>query len=325
MIRSDSQLKFLCPLAALVAMAWSSTATADLVYGVTGVGGAPSVLYSETYTNGVGQPSGGSFVAVGGSGAVTLGVSGPALSLSAIAYTNGLLYGITNSMGGSVNGNGLYENSLVTINTSTGVAALVNGNLGTGAQVQSLAYGNGMLYGFSKAGVGSSPVSNSLVTISTSTGLASALGSGTGITQTTTGNGLAVDSSGNIYLSPFSITGSPPNTMYSVDKNTGVATSGLGFTNVPLSSSNMKALAFDSSGNFYGLNFQPNTTTDLVSLTNTGTSWQLGNLGTTPAPFVGVTFAAVPEPGGFVLVGLVATAIGLCCWARRRRERVAAS
>jgi hypothetical protein len=153
--------------------------------------------------------------------------------------------------------------------------------------------------------------------------------SGTGITATTTGNGLSFDSSGNGYLAPFTITASAPNNnMYNLPASggspTGTATSGMGFTNIPLPSSNMKALAFDGSGNFFGLNFSPNTTTDLVELTNTGTTWSLTNLGTTPGgssvPFTGIAFApsAVPEPSSFVLTGLLATGFFLF-WAYRRR------
>ncbi len=321
MIRTVLKLNLLGSLVALLAMTQANPATAQVVYGVTGVGGAASTLYTETYSS---QPSGTSFTSVG---SVTLGPSGPALSLASLTYANGVLYGVTNSMGGTVNGGGTFANSLVTINASTGVASLVAGNLGTGAQVQSLAYSseNNTLYGFSKAGVGSSPDANSVVTISTSTGLASFCSARERASRRRLQEmGLAVDSAGNIYLSPFTITGAAPNTMYSVDPVTGAAIAGFPFTNIPLIGSNMKALAFDGSGNFYGLNFQPNTTTDLVSLSNIGSSWQLENLGTTTGgPYVGIAFAPVPEPGSVVLVGLVFAVFGACGWMRRRQAKLA--
>jgi hypothetical protein len=343
MIRSDN-LKFLCPLAAILALAWSNPAPAQVVYGVSGNGGAASTLYAESYAPGttLSVGAGSAFTSVGNV-TLTTGGTSYALSLSGIAYVNGTLYGVTNSMTGSVNlgpSGANYSNSLVTINMSTGAATLVAGNgtlanpsnLGTSAQVQSLAYDSSTnsLYGFSKSGVGSSPVSNSLVLINTSTGLASQVGSGTGITQTTMGNGMAFDSSGNGYLAPFALTSPTNGAMYSVNASSGAATSsGLGFSNVPISGSNMKAMAFDGTGLLYGLDFGGGST-DLVLLTNTGSSWSMMNsswsmmnLGTTPTAFVGIAF--VPEPSSFVLVGLATTVIGLSCWARRRRAKLAAA
>jgi hypothetical protein len=321
-----NQLKLLCPLVATLAFGWANPAKADIMYGVTGVSGASSTLYSETYATGS-TPSGGAFNSIAN---VTLGGNAAMpISLAGIAYdsANSTLYGVTNS------NSSFAANSLVTINTTNGNATLVGGTLGgvNNVTAQSLAYDStlngGSLIASSKTGVGAQ--TNSIITINTSTGLASNLGGSSAVAGSTTGNGLAVNSLGNIYLAPFNISSPTNGAMYSVNSTTGAGTAGLGFSNVPLSGSNMKAMAFDSSGNFFGLDFAPNTQTELVQLTNTGSNWQLTDLGTTPSgsapgtPFVGIAFAPVPEPSSFLLAGLPALGVGLWSWVRRRRAELA--
>lgn len=336
MIRSHAKLKFLGPLAVIL-LAWSNPARADIIYGVTGAGGHASTLYSESYATG-GTPTVSGLTQVG-SGPIALASNGDVLSLAGIAYANGTLYGVTNSMSSStINGNGSYVNSLVTISASTGQATLVNTTpnapyLGVNntQQVQSLAFDsyNGNLYGTSINGVGSgTPASNSLVMFNLAAGTASQVGSGMGLSFSTSGNGLGFNASGNGYYVPNGTSSD----MYSVNASAGTAAdSGVGFTGAPYA--NMKALAFDSSGNLYGINFSSSSTSDLVALAPPGSSWSVTNLGTTPggaagyttSAFVGITFASVPEPGSQLLTGLPVIGVGLWCWARRRRARLAAS
>jgi hypothetical protein len=270
---------------ALLLAVCANPASADIVYGVTGAGGSASSLYTVDPTT----------------GAVTL-VGAVGVSLNGIAYDsqNSTLYGIA----GSSNSN------LVTINTTTGAATVV-GSLGNSIAAQGIAYNSATntLYAYSKIPASTS-FPEGLYTLNTTTGAASIVGSGSMLGFTSSGDGLAVDSSGRVYLAPGGASGGsgqPHANLYTINSTTGLASQGPSFSGAPLANSQMKAMSFDSSGNMYGLDFIPGGafTTDLVSINPT--TGAITNIGSTQNGLDGISFApsaAVPEPSSFILVGL---------------------
>jgi hypothetical protein len=281
---------------AIVLAGAAGPASADVIYGVTGAGGASSSLYTINAANGAA-----SLV-----DPVMLGAN--PISLSGIAYVNGVIYGATNS------NSSFNPNSLVTI-TTTGSATLI-GSFPTSPNVtvQSLAYdtSTGMLLGYSK-----SPTPEGVVTINTATGATAPFGaSGSGLTSSS-GVGLAVKADGTVYLAPSGAAG----TLYTItnsEPNMGQAVVGPTLSGAPLSASQIKAMAFDSLSDLYAIDFQPGTPFAANLVTINPSTGVISNVGTTQNGLVGLAFAAVPEPGSFILTGLAAFGLVLCIWARRR-------
>jgi hypothetical protein len=271
---------------ALLFLVCANQARADTLYGVTGAGGSSSSLYTIDPKTGV---------------ATLVGAVG--ISLNGIAYDshNGMLYGIAGSS----------SNNLVTINTTTGAATVV-GSLGNSIVAQALAYDSATntLYAYSKMPA-STMFPEGLYTLDTATGAATKVGAGSQLGFSSSGNGLAVDSSGTIYLAPGGASGggSQPNAhLYTISAMTGLASQGPAFSGAPLANSQMKAMSFDSSGNMYGLDFVPGGSfiTDLVSIDpSTGA---ITSIGSTKNGLDGIAFvpSAVPEPSTSILLGLPA-------------------
>jgi len=160
---------------ALLFLGCANQARAGTLYGVTGAGGSSSTLYTIDPTTGA---------------ATSVGAVGT--SLSGIAYDsqNSTLYGIAGSS----------SSNLVTINTTTGAATVV-GSLGHSIAAQGIAYDSATntLDAYSKI-PGSMMFPEGLYTLNTTTGAATIVGSGSQLGFSSSGNDLAVDSSGTIYL-----------------------------------------------------------------------------------------------------------------------------
>jgi hypothetical protein len=270
---------------ALLFLVCAKQARADTLYGVTGAGGSSSSLYTIDPKTGV---------------ATLVGAVG--ISLNGIAYDsqNGTLYGIAGSS----------SSNLVTINTTTGAATVV-GSLGHTIAAQAIAYDSATntLYAYSKIPA-STMFPEGLYTLNTGTGAATIVGSGSQLGFSSSGNGLAVDSLGTIYLAPGGASGgsSQPNAdLYTISSITGLASQGPAFSGAPLANSQMKAMTFDSSGDMYGLDFVPggSFTTDLVSINpSTGA---ITSIASTKNGLDGIAFApSTPEPSTSILLGLPA-------------------
>ena len=278
-------------IAAIIYIVYANPAAADVVYGVTGAGGTDSSLYSINPTSGAGTLI----------NPISLNSSG--VSLTGITYDpqNGALYGLATVSSSS---------TLININTATGVATSVGalGGTGTGISAQSIAYDsyNGNLYCYVK---GTGGATEGSYVLNTSTGAAALVGSGS-LLSGTSGNGLGINSSGTIYLAPFGADGQTNAELYTINPATGVASPGPAFTGFPtnISASQMKAMAFDSSGNMVGLDFQPGNPymTDLVSINPT--TAVITEIGSTQNGLNGLAFEAtsVPEPSSIILAGFTA-------------------
>jgi hypothetical protein len=228
-------------------------------------------------------------------------LSGNPVPISAIAFNplNGVLFGITN--GGATS-------RLVTISLANAQAA----SLGTiGFSVPGLAFGpNGTLYGYSKAGITGNPSfpRESLYNINSGGGVPTLIGqSGFANTQ---GDGLAVNSAGNIFFS-----GNQSNGQLSLlNSSTGAATTFANLTGGPAIAAPIKGLAFDNNGGLFGI-YNGTTTTDLLQI---GTAPIGGNVSITdvgvfspppPSVMTASAFQPVPEPSSVALLGTVAGAL----------------
>ena len=211
-------IRFLAALAAssCVLLAFASLSSAQQVlYGANGASGYPSNLYLL-------DPSSGAVLQTGGP--IGFAVTGLALDPS-----TGTLYGVTANEASNA------PHHLITINKTTGGGTDV-GDLGR--VVNDITFTpDGTLYGFSRSG-------SVLVTIDKASGASTVVGpSGLGGSS---GNGLASNAAGVLYLAPEGDNGD----LYTVDRSTGAATSVA--TMDGTTGDGIAALAFDAAGTLFG-------------------------------------------------------------------------
>jgi fibronectin-binding autotransporter adhesin len=250
---------------------------ADTLYGVNGVDGNASSLYTINPTTGAA-----SLVA-------PILINGSTIALTGIAYdqVNDTLYATTNYS----------PAELLTIDPTTGNATVIGTIGGTfspffAAIVSLTVTSSGTLYAYSK---GAQP--EGVYTLDKTTAASTLLGaSGTNLNFGSSGCGLAVNAAGVIYLAPGGATGTNADlfTVPTSGPNTGEAVAGPAFSGAPLTNSQMKSMVFSSSSTLYGINFQtlndPNFPANLVTIdpstgviTNVGTTL-LGLLALADAP-----------------------------------------
>jgi hypothetical protein len=121
-----------------------------------------------------------------------------------------------------------------------------------------------------------------------------------------------------LYLAPNGASGN----LYTINTsnpNLGQGVAGVALSNAPANITNgqIKGLSFDSLSNLYGIDFQMNTlNADLVMIGSNGAMTSFGAL---PNGFD--SLAIVPEPGSFILTGLVGSGLVATLLYRRVRFR----
>ncbi len=194
------KLRFVSCLSSLIFVAGIASAQSNAVYGVTGVAGGSSSLYSINISTGAGTLIGATgFSGVGGlafsPGGVLYGIAAPVNSEVLVQPARGASPRLVAS-----------GRQLITINTTTGAGTLVGGTGVTQGFSDLTFRSDGVLFAITGGG--------QLYTINTSTGLATAVGSNQG---GVTGGGLAFNSSNVLYLADF-------DALYTVNTTTGVRT-----------------------------------------------------------------------------------------------------
>jgi hypothetical protein len=284
-----------CFAAILSVLLSAASASADILYGISGAGGGSSTLYT------IDPNSGGVTSTVG---TVTVGGTGVMVSSIAFSPIDSKLYGTTND---PISG----KAELVTINTGTGAATAV-GLLNTvppNNSTTALAFAtNGTLFGYVKQG--SQP--ESLFTISTSTGAATFVGA-SGVSPSS-GDGMAMNSAGTLYFAGKGASG----TLYTLNPSTGAATAGPTLSNAPLTTNGqIKGMVFDGAGTLFAINLQTGTfNANLVTIDPvTGI---ITNIGSTQNGLSGLAdqVAAVPEPSSLALAAVA----GLGWFVRKGRR-----
>jgi hypothetical protein len=305
-VRPNIALRNLVRTTALILSlcATSPRAAAQVLYAIDGGGMA---TFSNLYTI---NPSNGAVLSTVG----TVMLAGSPVPLSGISFdpTDGVLFGTTNSGP---------TTRLVTINPMTSQAT----SAGTiGLSMQGLAFApNGVLFGYSKAGItgNASFPKESLYIINPATGAATLVGpSGFANTQ---GDGLGINSAGTIFFSATQSTGQ----LSLLSPSTGTASTFANLTGGPATTAPIKGLAFDNSGDLFGI--YNGTTTDLLQISTTpaGGNVTITDLGViTPATTSVLTAlafqpAAVPEPSAMALVSAAGMTLGWLAQRRRSRTR----
>ena len=144
---------------------------------------------------------------------------------------------------------------------------------------------------------------------------------GSNLGFSSSGDGFAYSPGGalfpaGLYLAPNGASGNRY-TINTTNPNLGQGNAGVALSGAPISNSQIKGLSFDSLSNLYGIDFQMNTlNADLVMIGSNGAMTSFGAL---PNGFD--SLAIVPEPGSFVLTGLVAGALAVAALFRRARVR----
>ncbi|MFL6514738.1 MAG: hypothetical protein ACJ8M1_06925, partial [Chthoniobacterales bacterium] len=233
-----SSTRFLFSL--LILLSAACGLTAQTIYVATGSNGTAGTLYQVNSSN---ADLISSVPITNASGGGNIGITGLAFN-----PVDGTLYGVT--VRDTANGNTVSA-SLVTINTTTGVATVI-GSLGNGQAIGDIAFAsNGTLYGWEAR----NPFS--LATISLTTGAVTTVGSSG--SNNTTGGGLAIDpTTGKAYVSFTGATpGTTRGTLDQVNLGTGAITVGPALSGAPndfggvQGNGSMNSLAFNSSGVLY--------------------------------------------------------------------------
>lgn len=219
----------------------------------------------------------------------TIGPIGFAVTGLAFDPTSGVLYGTTTRR------SPLDPSSLITINITTGAGTLVGSNLiGPIADIAFDAAGT--LYGWTE-GAG-----DDLVTINLGTGAAGIVGNFGAFTR---GSGLSFDGSGTLWFA-----GEADSDVFSrlntINPATGLSTGTLGLA--PTTTARFNGMAFDGTTMFSSRNDGTLHTFNL-------TTGDVMLIGPTVSGIDAIAFA-IPEPS---TVTLIATAIGVFAWRRRRK------
>jgi PEP-CTERM motif-containing protein len=292
----------------LVLCAAARGLTAQTIYVATGSNGTAGTLYQ------VDSSDGDELASV----PITNANGGGLIGITGLAFNplNGTLYGVT--VRDSTAGNTVSA-SLVTINTTTGVATVV-GSLGSNQAIGDISFAaNGTLYGWEAR----SPFS--LATINLTTGAATTVGSSG--TSNTTGGGLAINpTTGNAYVSFTGAASSGPNppdaargTLDRVNLANGSITIGPTLTGAPndfggnQDNGTFNSLAFNSSGVLFGANSDQLLPANVELVTIDLVTGAVTDLFGLPENTDAIAFqlTAVPEPStaGLILLGAIGAAV----------------
>jgi DNA-binding beta-propeller fold protein YncE len=223
-------------------------------------------------------------------GAITAGID--------FSPTNGQLYALTT----------LYDNSLYTVNPTTGAASLVGPTGQTSVIEGDLAFDptTGTLYGAYEVPSGTS--NEELFTLNTSTGVATIVGPMS--SSTIDVSGLAFDSSGQLWAVASGVNSTGIPALLELDKTTGAITSSMSMgldlnqptLGIRFDPSNGQLYMADGDGNFYQINTSNGDTTLIDS---------------TGVDATGLAFVSnVPEPGS---IGVLAAGSMVLLGGRKRR------
>jgi hypothetical protein len=263
----------------------AAVARADTLYAVSGSGGTASTLYTFDSTT----------------GALTSTIGATGFShMTGLDFdpTSGMLYGLVSSSTGA---------TLVTINTTTGVATAVGsgvGNTGKNGGFPDMGFDStGRLFAWGENG-GQGSLGDDLYEIDKTTGVATRVGEsfvGTAVV------GLA-ELGGTLYMKNFD------GSIYTMNKTTGLATD-TGVNTVPFDTVRGNSLAFDSAGVGY-VGGRPGGGAGFVLYdvdVGTGAFSLIG--GDSVNSISAIAFSTVPEPGFMALLGVGLVAL---VWRRRR-------
>ena len=255
----------LCVLAFGVAVAMPSAAQgAGTLYGTQGANNTTSNLL-------ILNPANGALVS-------TVGPIGFAVTGLAVNPLTGQLFGSTSQ--NSTNS----PRSLIRIDKTTGAGTLV-GSLGVASQsAADITFtSDGTLYGWLE------PDNDELYTINTATGAATLVGA-SGLD--TNGSGLAANSANVLYYAGFDANGA----LDTINRFTGVPTTGPTMTGAPLPGESVSALAFSPAGVLYGVNLLGAAahTAHLITI-DTGTG-AVTDLGTTVVALDAIVFDVGAAP-----------------------------
>jgi DNA-binding beta-propeller fold protein YncE len=290
--------------AAVLLLAPAPRAAADVIYAIDGAGGGTSALYIGSST-----ANGGALTQVA---PVTIGGSPVALTSIAFNPATGVLYGAASSTG-----------ELVTINTANANATIVGSyNLPSGGTVTSIAFSpdGSTLYGYVKQITGQGQNTEGLYTLGTTGGSTLVGYPGAGAKFTTSGDGMALNSAGTLYLAGKGASG----TLYTLSTSNGAPTAGKTLSGAPYSGGQIKALGFDSSGTMYGINLQNTGSFPAEYVTIDPNTGIVTDQGAMPDGMIGLAFqpTSVPEPGSLALVACAAVTGWLVHARTRRRQTV---
>jgi hypothetical protein len=266
-------------LSALVVLLVATSARAATLYASTSAGTTGELYIINSATGAVVQDVGPLNDAVGTNYPIT------GLAFNPI---NGVLYGSTGNAG-------TVDATLVTINPATALVTVVGAfnagptnSTGTPATMGDISFTSaGQLYGVATIG------GPNLYSINTATGQATLVGAN-GVSTSTTGGGLAINSGGVFYATPtasrFGTYNSTTGAYTNIANPVKPAGGGYG------------ALAFDGS-TLYGLNVGTGSPppSHLVTI-NTATG-AVTDLGTSVNSLDAIAFQPVPEPATFALIG----------------------
>ena len=267
-----------------LAVAQQSASAAEILYGMTGAGGTASSLYTIDPTTGAST-----LVGATGFGHVV------AMDFNPV---DGLLYGISNSSGGT----------LLTIDVATGAGtaiATLGGSM-TGSNAPDMAFNAaGTLYTWNE------PFTDNLNTVDLGTGVGTEIGPNGGGAFTFQ-LGLDIDSSGTVYIK------NGDNDIYTVDTGTGAATFLITHDAPAFALDNI--LAFNAADTLFSVDRTSGSDSDLYTIDlATGGSTLIGSTGIgrlAALAFQPMAAISVPEPGTLGILGLGVFGLG---FARRRK------
>ena len=247
---------------ALLALLFSGAASAQL-YAATGSNGVPGVLYNV-------NPATGASSAIG---PIVVGALPVSITGLAISPTTGVLYGAV------ANGSPNFGANLVTINPGSGAAAVVGP---FGGAVSDISFNSaGTLFAWHNN-------TNRLATVNLATGAITDLGA-SGLAAFAGGGGLAIDSTGQGFVSVSLTTG----TIDRVNTTTGAGTVGPAITGSPIAAGALNAMAFSPAGVLFAVdsNRSGSPTTNFLVTVNT-TTGAITSIGALPGDTDAIVFAA---------------------------------
>lgn len=281
----------------------AASALAQILYGASGSNGIAGSLYMINTATGAST-----LVA-----AITNANGGGAIGITGLSFNpvDSLLYGITTNA--VPTGGNTVRSSLVTIDTTTGVATVI-GTLGFANSDISFR-SDGTLFGYE---AGNTKGFLSMTTINLNTGAATRIGD-SGLSNTL-GGGLAFDSVGDLYLSATGANG----TLDMLDPGTGARTAGPGLSGGPFSPSGgpsgaLNAMAFNSLGVLYALDSNRAGVALVHLVIVDPLTGMITDLGSVADNMDALAFAPVPEPSSVALGASGVLALAGLLWRKRAR------